>query len=125
MALDSGQECSKPFSWDSRFDIETGRRVRTFEGQKGAITDLSFSSDGRWLLSSSKDGTLQVWDIPTARTLQVREIILEEEKFCKTNDNRPITLHMNQFANSHAFCLFSGPSAICKSRLCGYVYRQF
>ena len=51
--------------------METGKRVRTFSGHQKNITDLSFSADGRWLLSSSEDGTLRVWDIPAARTLQV------------------------------------------------------
>ena len=35
------------------------------------ITALQISSDCRWLLSASMDGTLRVWDIPTARCLQV------------------------------------------------------
>ena len=48
--------------------------MRTFVGHEKSITDLSFSADGRWLLSSSEDGTLRVWDIPSARTLQVRFI---------------------------------------------------
>lgn len=51
--------------------METGKRVRTFSGHQKSITDLSFSADGRWLLSSSEDGTFRVWDIPAARTLQV------------------------------------------------------
>lgn len=36
------------------------------------ITGLQLSEDCRWLLSSSMDGTLRVWDVPAALCLQVR-----------------------------------------------------
>ena len=55
-----------------RYDVETGRQVRSFAGHRDRITDVGISADGKWLLSSSLDGTLRVWDIPAARTLQVR-----------------------------------------------------
>lgn len=43
-----------------------------FEGHTDRITDLVVSEDCRWLLSSSMDGTLRVWDVPAATTLQAR-----------------------------------------------------
>ena len=54
-----------------RYDIETVRSVRQFRGHTDRITDLRMSADARWLLSSSLDGTLRVWDVPSARCLQV------------------------------------------------------
>ena len=57
-----------------RYDVETGRQVRSFAGHRDRITDLGISADGKWLLSSSLDGTLRIWDIPAARTLQVRGV---------------------------------------------------
>ena len=45
--------------------------VRRFEGHSDRITDLVISSNCRWLLSASMDGTLRVWDIPAANSLQV------------------------------------------------------
>eukprot|EP00850_Spirogloea_muscicola_P016625 SM000136S00171 [mRNA] locus=s136:118153:124283:- [translate_table: standard] len=45
------------------------RLVRKFEGHKDRITDLCFSHDGRWLLSSSMDSTVRVWDVVGARQL--------------------------------------------------------
>ncbi len=47
-------------------------QVRRFEGHSDRITDVQVSEDCRWLLSASMDGTLRVWDIPAATTLQVR-----------------------------------------------------
>ncbi len=54
-----------------RYDIEAMRSVRQFRGHTDRITDLRMSADARWLLSSSLDGTLRVWDVPSARCLQV------------------------------------------------------
>lgn len=38
--------------------------VRRFEGHLDRITDVQFSEDCRWVLSSSMDGTLRIWDVP-------------------------------------------------------------
>lgn len=54
-----------------RYDVETGRLVRQLRGHSDRITDLSISSDGRWLLAASMDAHLRVYDIPSARLLQV------------------------------------------------------
>jgi U3 small nucleolar RNA-associated protein 21 len=67
-------------------DVAGLRRVRTLrcggsssdEGasgdhsvlQKTVATCLEFSSDGRWVLASSADGCVRVWDVPAARLLQ-------------------------------------------------------
>ena len=45
--------------------------MRQFRGHTDRITDLQMSQDARWLLSSSLDGTMRVWDVPSARCLQV------------------------------------------------------
>ena len=45
--------------------------VRRFKGHKDRVTGLVMSQDARWLLSSSMDGTVRVWDIPAACCLQV------------------------------------------------------
>ena len=46
-------------------DIDTREVVRQMTGHAGVITDLTFSSDCRWLVSVSMDGTGRVWDLPT------------------------------------------------------------
>uniref|UniRef100_A0A2P2KH70 Uncharacterized protein MANES_18G125600 n=1 Tax=Rhizophora mucronata TaxID=61149 RepID=A0A2P2KH70_RHIMU len=51
------------------FDVVALRLVRKFEGHTDRITDLCFSEDGKWLLSSSMDGTLRIWDVILARQI--------------------------------------------------------
>ncbi|KAI8469981.1 MAG: WD40-repeat-containing domain protein [Monoraphidium minutum] len=52
------------------YDAEAGRLVRRFAGHRDRITSLVVSADCRWLLSSSLDGTVRVWDIPAGTCLQ-------------------------------------------------------
>ena len=54
-------------------DAKKPRRVRSFVGHQGAITDLAIGSDGRMLCSSSVDGTVRVWDIPSSRCLNTMQ----------------------------------------------------
>ncbi|GKV20475.1 hypothetical protein SLEP1_g30599 [Rubroshorea leprosula] len=51
------------------FDVGALRMVRKFEGHADRITDLCFSEDGKWLLSSSMDGSLRIWDVILARQI--------------------------------------------------------
>nr|CAD1831831.1 unnamed protein product [Ananas comosus var. bracteatus] len=51
------------------FDVVALRMVRNFEGHTDRVTDLCFSEDGKWLLSSGMDGTLRIWDIILARQI--------------------------------------------------------
>lgn len=53
------------------FDVIALRMVRKFEGHTDRITDLCFSQDGKWLLSSSMDGSLRIWDVILARQIDV------------------------------------------------------
>ncbi|KAF8055387.1 WDR36 [Scenedesmus sp. PABB004] len=52
-------------------DIEACRVVRRFAGHTDRVTDLAISADCRWLLTSSMDASLRVWDIPASQCLQV------------------------------------------------------
>ncbi|XP_041915856.1 WD repeat-containing protein 36 [Alosa sapidissima] len=46
-------------------DIETKRIVRKFSGHRGQINDLTYSPDGRWLITASMDCTIRTWDLPS------------------------------------------------------------
>ncbi|TSL28217.1 WD repeat-containing protein 36 [Bagarius yarrelli] len=49
----------------SIFDMEMKRIVRHFSGQRGQINDMTFSPDGRWLITASMDCTIRTWDLPS------------------------------------------------------------
>lgn len=46
-------------------DVVTQRVIRILYGHSNRITGMDFSPDGRWIVSSSLDGTLRTWDLPT------------------------------------------------------------
>ncbi|KAL2100364.1 hypothetical protein ACEWY4_004758 [Coilia grayii] len=46
-------------------DIETRRIVRKFTGHRGQINDMTYSPDGRWLITASMDCTIRTWDLPS------------------------------------------------------------
>uniref|UniRef100_A0A8C5UH47 WD repeat domain 36 n=1 Tax=Malurus cyaneus samueli TaxID=2593467 RepID=A0A8C5UH47_9PASS len=52
----------------SVLDIETRKIVRTFSGHHGRINDMTFSPDGRWLITSSMDCSIKTWDLPSGCT---------------------------------------------------------
>lgn len=51
------------------FDMLTTVLVRRFVGHQDTMTSLQFSSDGKWLLSASKDQTLRTWDLSTGHQI--------------------------------------------------------
>jgi WD40 repeat protein/DNA-binding SARP family transcriptional activator len=48
-------------------DADTGKRVLSFHGHDGDVTDVAFSADGSRLASTGEDGTLKVWNPSTGR----------------------------------------------------------
>ncbi|XP_078127927.1 WD repeat-containing protein 36 isoform X1 [Sander vitreus] len=46
-------------------DIETRRVVRKFAGHHGNVNDMTFSPDGRWLVTAAMDCTIRTWDLPS------------------------------------------------------------
>uniref|UniRef100_A0A0D6QUZ2 Uncharacterized protein n=1 Tax=Araucaria cunninghamii TaxID=56994 RepID=A0A0D6QUZ2_ARACU len=56
------------------FDVTAMRLVRKFVGHIDRVTDLCFSEDGKWLLSSSMDGTIRVWDVISSRQLDAMHV---------------------------------------------------
>nr|VFK54837.1 MAG: WD40 repeat [Candidatus Kentron sp. TUN]VFK59935.1 MAG: WD40 repeat [Candidatus Kentron sp. TUN] len=52
------------------WDIQTGEMIRTFKGHSEVIWSVTFSPDGRRLLSGSRDKTLKLWDVASGREIR-------------------------------------------------------
>lgn len=50
-------------------DIVAKKVIRIFEGHDDQLTDVAFSQDARWLISSALDATLKVWDVPSGNLI--------------------------------------------------------
>jgi WD40 repeat protein/DNA-binding SARP family transcriptional activator len=46
------------------WDVETGQELHRFEGYADILWDIDLSLEGRWAVSASRDGVVQLWDIP-------------------------------------------------------------
>ena len=57
------------------FDTLTFKCIRTFNENThtNEITALAFMPDGRWLLSTSLDKTMRIWDIPSGQLIDTLE----------------------------------------------------
>jgi WD40 repeat protein len=51
------------------YELQTGKRVKIFSGQRSVIDHLSVSADGKRLLSDAQNGSVFVWDVATGRPL--------------------------------------------------------
>jgi WD40 repeat protein len=51
------------------WDTKTGRLLRRFEGHTDGVDSVTFSVDGRRVLSGSLDGTTRIWDAATGQEL--------------------------------------------------------
>ena len=50
-------------------DCDIKKIVRKFNGHSNKISDLAFSSDARWLVTSSMDCLVKVWDLPSSKLI--------------------------------------------------------
>lgn len=56
--------------------VDTATRiiVRKFSGHHGPLTDMTFSPDSRWLVTSAMDSTIRTWDIPTSSMVDILKV---------------------------------------------------
>ena len=47
------------------WDVQTGRRIRRFEGHTAFLTSVAFSPDGKQVLTGSSYKTARLWDVAT------------------------------------------------------------
>jgi U3 small nucleolar RNA-associated protein 21 len=55
-------------------DMETKRVVRELWGCRGQINDFTFSNDSRWIIASSMDSAIRVWDLPTGHLIDKLQV---------------------------------------------------
>ena len=48
-----------------------GKLIGSFVGHEGRVTDVAFSSDGKWIVTASDDKTARIWDAATSEVLHV------------------------------------------------------
>lgn len=53
------------------WDIASGQLVRTFVGHTFWIWSVSFSPDGKYVLTASQDRTARLWDVSTGEQLRL------------------------------------------------------
>jgi len=52
------------------YDYQTGKLLHNLYAHVNPITDLKFSDDGKYLVSSSFDTTIRVWDVPNFKNIK-------------------------------------------------------
>ncbi|KAI8379183.1 Utp21 specific WD40 associated putative domain-containing protein [Radiomyces spectabilis] len=55
-------------------DIETQKIVREFWGHRNRITDMTFTPDGRWIVSASLDSTVRTWDLSSSMMVDIFKV---------------------------------------------------
>lgn len=50
--------------------VESGELLATLQGHDGVVKAVTFSGDGRWLLSAGSDKSIRVWDAISATPIQ-------------------------------------------------------
>lgn len=53
------------------WEVRTGRNVAVMQGHTGRLFNVSFSPDGRYVVTTSRDNTARVWETSTGRAVAV------------------------------------------------------
>lgn len=56
--------------------INTDSRIiiRKFTGHFGPLTDMTFTPDCRWIITSAMDSTIRTWDIPSSSLIDILKV---------------------------------------------------
>jgi WD40 repeat protein len=50
-------------------DISSRNKIRSFTGHTDSIDSAAFSSDGKWLVTGSRDNTARIWEVDSGKLL--------------------------------------------------------
>ncbi|KAJ3413691.1 hypothetical protein HDV05_007679 [Chytridiales sp. JEL 0842] len=94
-------------------DTDTHLVIRELWGHRNRILDMAFSPDGRWLVSTSLDGTIRIWDLPTGGLLESIKTEPATSVSFSPQGNLIATTHVNNrgiqlWINSQLFGLVAG-----------------
>jgi WD40 repeat protein len=53
----------------TRWNVFTGKQLKTFKGHTNIITKIKYTSDGKYMLSGSMDNTLKLWNPQTGKEI--------------------------------------------------------
>jgi U3 small nucleolar RNA-associated protein 21 len=76
------------------YDVISAKLVRQFDGPKDRITDICFSADGKWILLSSMDGTIRIWDVIASKQLDA--MLMDDPVTCVS-----LSPNMDMLATTH------------------------
>jgi len=68
------------------WDISTGKEIRTFIGNANSFYSVSFSPDGRYVLSGSNNNTIKLWDVAAGKeirtfTAPTKDVLIQSVAF--------------------------------------------
>jgi len=69
------------------WDISERQQVHAFEGHTDAVTSISFSDNGYYMASGSKDGTARIWDLRKLRCKDTLQLAQDQPVQCVEFDN--------------------------------------
>ena len=55
------------------WDLSSGTHLRVLEGHSGNVTGVAVTSDGRFAVSGSADGTIRIWKLPSGSCVRAWE----------------------------------------------------
>ena len=66
--MESGDQ--QPSAWTGLWDLESGKRVRLFEGHEGSVLEATISPNGAWVATAGSDSTAILWERATGAAHQ-------------------------------------------------------